>query len=65
MFPAHRHLFHREPAAPAKEPAAADGTKAQPRPIEHPRHPAMRGLNVSPVHGHHCICDRCGHDRAA
>jgi hypothetical protein len=23
------------------------------------RHPAMAGLNVSPVHGWHCICDRC------
>jgi hypothetical protein len=23
------------------------------------RHPAMAGLNVPPVHGHHCICDRC------
>jgi hypothetical protein len=23
------------------------------------RHPAMSGLNVSPVHGRHCICDRC------
>jgi hypothetical protein len=23
------------------------------------RHPAMIGLNISPVHGHHCICDRC------
>jgi hypothetical protein len=23
------------------------------------RHPAMAGLNVPPVHGYHCICDRC------
>jgi hypothetical protein len=23
------------------------------------RHPAMRGLDVSPVHGRHCICGRC------
>jgi hypothetical protein len=23
------------------------------------RHPAMQGIKVSPVHGHHCICDRC------
>ena len=23
------------------------------------RHPAMSGLNVSPVHGRHCICNRC------
>jgi hypothetical protein len=26
---------------------------------EHKRHPAMAGINVSPVHGHHCICSRC------
>jgi len=24
------------------------------------RHPAMRGIQVSPVHGRHCICSRCG-----
>jgi hypothetical protein len=29
------------------------------------RHPAMRGLNVSPVHGRHCICDRCTADHRA
>jgi len=23
------------------------------------RHPAMTGIDVSPVHGRHCICDRC------
>jgi len=22
-------------------------------------HPAMSGIKVSPVHGHHCICGRC------
>lgn len=31
------------------------------------RHPAMAGLDVSPVHGRHCICARCermtGHGR--
>jgi hypothetical protein len=26
------------------------------------RHPAMSGLNVSPVHGRHCICNRCTPD---
>ena len=26
------------------------------------RHPAMSGLNVSPVHGRHCICNRCAPD---
>jgi hypothetical protein len=25
----------------------------------HHRHPAMIGIEVSPVHGWHCICDRC------
>jgi len=25
----------------------------------------MRGLNVPPVHGRHCICHRCSTDRAA
>jgi hypothetical protein len=23
------------------------------------RHPAMAGLDISPVHGRHCICERC------
>jgi hypothetical protein len=23
------------------------------------RHPAMAGLNIPPVHGRHCICERC------
>lgn len=27
-----------------------------------PRHPAMAGLNVPPVHGRHCICERCERD---
>ncbi len=26
------------------------------------RHPAMAGLNVSPVHGRHCICERCARE---
>jgi hypothetical protein len=26
------------------------------------RHPTMAGLNVSPVHGRHCICDRCARE---
>lgn len=29
------------------------------RPEEQTRHPAMSGIEVSPVHGRHCICDRC------
>jgi hypothetical protein len=29
------------------------------RPELQSRHPAMRGISVSPVHGWHCICDRC------
>jgi hypothetical protein len=27
--------------------------------VTHNRHPAMSGIQVSPVHGRHCICDRC------
>ncbi|HWK16184.1 MAG TPA: hypothetical protein VNR66_01910 [Solirubrobacteraceae bacterium] len=23
------------------------------------RHPAMAGINCSPVHGRHCICGQC------
>jgi hypothetical protein len=58
-----RRLSHRAPASPSADVAA--------RPVEPngTRHPAMRGIDVSPVHGRHCICDRCGpagrHDRAA
>jgi hypothetical protein len=29
------------------------------------RHPAMSGINVSPVHGRHCICDRCSMSAAS
>jgi hypothetical protein len=39
---------------------AAAGSHARIEP--HPRHPAMSGLEVSPVHGHYCICDRCTRD---
>jgi hypothetical protein len=28
-------------------------------PEQQTRHPAMSGIDVSPVHGRHCICDRC------
>lgn len=39
-------------SAPPHRPSAA------PRDTSH-RHPAMSGLDISPVHGRHCICDRC------
>jgi hypothetical protein len=29
------------------------------RPERQHHHPAMNGIDVSPVHGRHCICDRC------
>ena len=45
----------------ARQPREADGTTNVPaaRREVTGRHPAMSGLNVSPVHGRHCICDRC------
>jgi hypothetical protein len=46
-------------ARPSVGVAAADG-RARIEP--HPRHPAMSGLEVSPVHGYYCICDRCTRD---
>ena len=43
---------------PGAVPAAPDGARAVAKEPEH-RHPAMRGLDVSPVHGRHCNCTRC------
>jgi hypothetical protein len=41
-------------------PTAPLGTAARPgRARGQQRHPAMSGLDVPPVHGWHCICDRC------
>jgi hypothetical protein len=45
-------------------PAEAAGPPAVAPANEH-RHPAMRGLDVSPVHGRHCNCNRCDTSRAA
>jgi hypothetical protein len=63
MFQGHRNPFHRTPAAPH---GAADQRRP---PVDgqspEDRHPAMRGLDVSPVHGRHCICNRCSQHRAA
>jgi hypothetical protein len=38
--------------AASDRPGSARGSAQQ-------RHPAMSGLDVSPVHGRHCICHRC------
>lgn len=65
MFQMSRHLFHRQ-SSPAQPHVAIPGRPAEDvNRVSEARHPAMRGLNVSPVHGRHCICDRCGADRRA
>lgn len=46
----------------AVQPVVQSVTRAQP-PAQ--RHPAMSGLDVSPVHGRHCICERCSPDQLA
>lgn len=64
MFQAKRNLFQRNPTRPLpSDPAQTHAAKTP----EHDaaRHPAMRCLSVPPVHGHHCICDRCTQHRAA
>ncbi len=43
---------------PGAIPPAPDGPRAVAKAPER-RHPAMRGLDVSPVHGRHCNCRRC------
>jgi hypothetical protein len=63
MFAPPKHLFHRAPATPASTPSAAEDPPVTD--VTSHRHPAMRGLNVPPVHGRHCICDRCSSSRAA
>ncbi|MBO0768296.1 MAG: hypothetical protein J2O48_06385 [Solirubrobacterales bacterium] len=57
MFQAPRQLFRRSSAAADDRPVvdAKDAESAS----ERDRHPAMRGIDVSPVHGRHCICNRC------
>jgi hypothetical protein len=65
MFHKSRHLFHRSDRS-VESSVAMSGRPAETVSTEHEaRHPAMRGLNVSPVHGRHCICDRCSADRRA
>ncbi|HET9074708.1 MAG TPA: hypothetical protein VFN48_09030 [Solirubrobacteraceae bacterium] len=62
MFHA-RQLFRRSSTAPRTSGPAAKVGPSQPATE---RHPAMRGLDVSPVHGRHCICGRCAqHTKAA
>jgi hypothetical protein len=64
MFQKSRHLFHRRDTS--VEPRVAASRRAEGlAPASEDRHPAMRGLNVSPVHGRHCICNRCSPDKRA
>jgi hypothetical protein len=50
--------FLRAGGAAERRRSAAEPAVAGPVEIRH-RHPAMAGLDVPPVHGWHCICDRC------
>jgi hypothetical protein len=43
----------------ARQSRGAERTSGVPAARVSGRHPAMSGLNVSPVHGRHCICNRC------
>ncbi|WP_249012353.1 hypothetical protein [Conexibacter sp. DBS9H8] len=56
MF-APRQLFTRTHSARVS--VSTPASKAQEAARGPERHPAMRGIAVSPVHGHHCICGRC------
>ena len=58
MFASQRHILRRT-AAPTETPSAPDAARPVADLSTAHRHPAMRGLNVSPVHGRHCICGRC------
>jgi hypothetical protein len=50
----HLHLLHHAgPVAEAPRPTVSRVSAMS------ARHPAMRGLDISPVHGRHCICGRC------
>jgi hypothetical protein len=64
MFQMPRHLFQRQ-NDPAQQAVAMPSGPGEPVSTDQDRHPAMRGLNVSPVHGRHCICDRCSPDSRA
>jgi hypothetical protein len=60
MFQAPRQLFHRSSSTTATPTSGSNSRgKAGDAQVHADRHPAMRGLNVSPVHGRHCICGRC------
>jgi hypothetical protein len=68
MFQASRQLFHRtstSTSTPTPTGGTASQSKAEDAKARADRHPAMRGLDVSPVHGHHCICGRCEQDKNA
>jgi hypothetical protein len=64
MFEKSRQLFHRNNVS-AKPAGAMPNRPSETASRSDERHPAMRGLNVSPVHGRHCICDRCSADHRA
>jgi hypothetical protein len=38
-------------------PSTLEARASSPGQTQH--HPAMAGITVSPVHGWHCICERC------
>ena len=46
--------LHLASAAPPADPEVKGSATAPSN-----RHPAMRGIDVSPVHGRHCNCSRC------
>jgi hypothetical protein len=48
--PSHGAVPRREPSAGGRR-AGLDEQQA--------RHPAMARIDVSPVHGYHCDCERC------
>jgi hypothetical protein len=64
MFEKSRQLFHRNNVS-AQPAGAMPSRPSETTSRSDERHPAMRGLNVSPVHGRHCICDRCSADNRA
>ncbi len=47
------------PTRPARSETVSTARSGSDRNSGPERHPAMSGLNVSPVHGRHCICHRC------
>ena len=59
MFQASRQLFHRSQTSTSTTGDVDVPSDAEDAPRGIDRHPAMRGIKVSPVHGRHCICQRC------